>query len=62
MKEEAKKILEYPAYKWSSKLDRSWWEGCETCKGGRYRCGECCPSCGRPLIEAACTDLERRIT
>ena len=46
-----------------AKLDRSrWrWEGCETCKGGRYRRGEYCPGCGKPLTEEAWAELERRI-
>lgn len=41
-------------------LDRSQWKGCETCKGGRYRRGEYCPGCGRPLTEEAWVALERR--
>lgn len=44
-----------------AKLDRSWWGGCETCKGGRYRRGEYCPGCGRPLTEEAWAEMERRI-
>lgn len=44
-----------------AKLDRSRWWGCETCKGGRYRRGEYCPGCGRPLTEEAWAELERRI-
>ena len=45
----------------TAKLDRSQWEGCETCKGGRYRRGEYCPGCGRPLTEEAWVELEMRI-
>lgn len=44
-----------------AKLDRSQWKGCETCKGGRYRRGEYCPGCGRPLTEEAWAELEKRI-